>query len=171
MANPQALQHLLMQLKQRPQVDLGQLDQMWVKRLYYLIAFGQRVTYALALLFSIGVLLIIGNTIRLTTQSHKQEIMILKLIGATHAFIRRPFLYRGLLYGFFASILAWILVSLFLWWLEIPAQALANSYDNAITFQGLSPQTALIMIIIACCLGTCGAWLAARRHFRSPEYS
>jgi cell division transport system permease protein len=102
--SPEKLQTLLNFIKTMPGVDVGQLDLAWVKRLYYLISLGQRFTYTLAMLFALAVILIIGNTIRLTTQNHRQEIIVLRLIGATTSFIRRPLLYRGVLYGMGAAV-------------------------------------------------------------------
>ena len=164
---PNALQALLSHLKTLPEVNLAQLDMAWMKRLYYMITLGERITYTLALLFGVGVILIIGNTIRLTTQHHRQEIVILKLVGATPAFIRRPLLYRGLLYGLLGGAIAWILVSLTLWWLEAPAQALANTYDNTLLLKGLTPSMGLNIVVLCAVLGLTGAWLTVSRIFRN----
>jgi len=167
--SPIDMQNLLVALKAIPAVDFAQLDIAWVKRLYYLITIGKRVIYTIALLFGIGVILIVGNTIRLTTQNHRQEIIILKLVGATNAFIRRPLLYRGLIYGLFGGCLAWLLVSLMLWWLSSPAIRLADTYGSSFAIQGLGPFTGLSILLISAILGFLGSWLAIRRHLTAPE--
>jgi cell division transport system permease protein len=67
--------------------------------LYHLIKLGQHSVSALALLFGIAVLLIIGNTLRLLIQNRRDEIAVIKMVGGSDRFIRRPFLYGGILYG------------------------------------------------------------------------
>lgn len=154
------LQQLLSTLKQFSQVDIGQLDLAWVKRLYYIVLLGKRITYTMTVLFSIGVILIIGNTIRLTTQNHQYEIEVLQLIGATQQFIRRPLLYRGLLYGILGGAIAWLFVAIFFKWLKAPAQALALTYNNPFLFHGVSMQFGLSMVIISAILGLIGSLLS-----------
>jgi cell division transport system permease protein len=163
---PKILKNLLAQQQDSPLVETGQIDLAWIKRLYFFITIGQRITYSLVFLFGLGVLLIIGNTIRLTLEHYQDEMMILKLVGATDAFIRRPLLYRGLLYGFFGGILAWLLVAITLWWLKAPAQALASSYSQNLLLQGLPIASGVLILIFSASLGISGAWLATRRQLR-----
>lgn len=168
-SSPTTLQHLLDNFRLLPKVDMAVLDMAWVKRLFYILTLSKRITYTLALLFGLGVILIIGNTIRLTIQTHRQEVNILKLVGATTAFIRRPLLYRGFLYGLFGGSLAWLLVSLMLWWLTAPAEHLAASYGNQFVMHGSSLFTGLKITLSSALLGLLGAWAAARRHLQAPE--
>ena len=167
--SPNNTQQLLMDLKAMPMVDVAEFDMTWVKRLYYFIAIGKRIVDALALLFCISVILIVGNTIRLTTQNHRQEITILKLVGATNAFIRRPLLYRGLIYGLLGGGVAWLLVSTMLWWLSHPVALLAQTYGNDFRIHGLNPVTGMSILTITGILGFLGSWAAIRRHLTAPE--
>ncbi len=167
--SPASLRRILTQLKSFPAVNVGQLDMAWVKRLYFIIAIGNRITYSLALLFGIGVLLIVGNTIRLTTQRYQEEMTILKLVGATDAFIRRPLLYHGLFYGLFGGIIAWMLVGMMLWWLKAPAQSLAQSYSHNLLLQGLPFLSGIFILVASATLGLVGAWLAVHRQLRAIE--
>lgn len=164
--SPARLNKLLATLKNSDFIDTSQIDMAWIKRLYFIITISKRITYSLALLFGLGVLLIIGNTIRLTIEHHHEEMMVMKLVGATDAFIRRPLLYRGLLYGLLGGLLAWILVGLTLWWLASPAQALASSYNQSLLFEGLSIASGALILAISTLLGVIGAWLAAHRQLR-----
>lgn len=166
---PTDMESLFVNLKAMPSVDFTQLDMAWVKRLYYLLTIGKRVIYTSAILFGIGVILIVGNTIRLTTQTHREEIAILKLVGATNAFIRRPLLYRGFMYGLLGGYLAWLLVSLILWWLANPAVHLVTTYGAMFTMQGLNAITGLTIALISATLGFLGSWLASQLHLRAPE--
>ncbi len=163
------LQNLLSSLKQLPNVDAGQLDTLWIKRLYELMTLGERITYGLMALFGIGVALIVGNTMRMATQSHRQEIMVLKLVGATAGFIRRPMLYRGALYGLLGGLIAWILVSILFFWLQAPAQDLAASYNNHWQLHSLSYSAGLAIIAACAALGFIGSWLSVQQYLQTPE--
>jgi len=167
--SPAKLQRMLARLQNNTEVDVGQLDLAWVKRLYYIVMIGNRIIYSLALLFGIGVLLIIGNTIRLTTQRYQDEMRILNLVGATRAFIRRPLLYRGLLYGFFGGLIAWLLVGITLWWLKTPAQSLAQSYNHNLLLHGLPLFTGLSILGISSLLGLIGAWITTHHQLKTIE--
>ncbi len=163
------LPNLLSSLNRLPNVETSQLDTIWVKRLYELMTLGERITYGLMILFGIGVALIVGNTMRMATQSHRQEIIVLKLVGATKAFIRRPMLYRGALYGVLGGMIAWLLVSILFWWLRAPAQRLADSYHGHWHLQGLNNLTALIIITACALLGLIGSWLSVQHFLQAPE--
>ena len=158
------LQQLLSNLKILPLVDIAQLNFAWVERLHHLTTLAQRVTATLAILLSVGVILIIGNTMRLTADHYRQEIMILKLVGATFAFIRRPLLYHGFFYGLFGGCLAWLLVSLLLWETASPATLLAATYNYHYVIYGLSLKTGVTIILISIALGFCGSWLTIYHH-------
>jgi cell division transport system permease protein len=103
---------LLDRLRILPEVDIAQLDLQWVKRFNAIVDIVQRSIWVMAALLGLAVLLITGNTIRLEIQSRREEIEVTKLIGATNAFIRRPFLYSGLWYGATGALLATLLVEL-----------------------------------------------------------
>ncbi|OGO91515.1 MAG: hypothetical protein A3F41_06390 [Coxiella sp. RIFCSPHIGHO2_12_FULL_44_14] len=167
--SPYELKQLLNQFKKLPTVHSAEIDIAWVQRLYYLIEIGQRMTYALALLFGIGVILIVWNTIRLTTQNHHQEIIVYRLVGATPAFIRRPLLYRGFIYGLSGGCLAWLLVALLLWWLRHPVEYLARSYGSVFTIQGLDVGTGLAILLISAVLGLIGSWVAVQKYLTAHE--
>lgn len=165
--SPEKLKLLLSQYQSSSAVQSAQMDLAWVHRLYYIVSLGKRVTYTLASLFCLGVLLIIGNTIRLTIEHHYEEMTILKLIGATDAFIRRPILYQGLLYGLLGGLLAWAVVGAGMLWLEFPAQELASSYSKTMILNGLSFFSGITMVIVSMCLGLLGAAFAAHRKLKA----
>lgn len=90
-----AVKHLFDELRQDPQVDIAKIDMQWLQRLQSIIDLGERFIIALSVFFGIAVLLVIGNTIHLATQQHRREIEVIKFIGGTNAFIRRPFFVHG----------------------------------------------------------------------------
>jgi cell division transport system permease protein len=168
-SDPQAAEELLNELKALPEVDLAQLDLQWVRKLYSMMAIAERAVSALSLLLGIAVLLIVGNTIRLAIQNKREEIQIIKLVGATDAFIRRPFLYSGIWYGVFAGLLAFILVNSSVFWLKEPVRNLAGLYQSQFQLSGLSFEEALKLIGVATALGWIGSWLSVGRHIRDIE--
>ncbi|MDG2273994.1 MAG: cell division protein, partial [Halioglobus sp.] len=112
----------------------------------------------------VGVLLILGNTIRLAIESRRDEIVIVKLIGGSNGFVRRPFLYTGLWFGVGGGVLAALLVSVTLWFLKEPIGQLAILYESAFKLTGLGLMGALNLVILGGLLGLAGAWLAVSRH-------
>jgi cell division transport system permease protein len=151
-------------LQQLPEVELAQMDLQWVQRLYSLLAVGQRVTLALALLLGLGVLLVTGNTIRLAIENRRDEILVIKLVGGTDAYVRRPFLYTGLWYGLGGSIVAGLLLSLVMLWLDGPVGLLAALYQSRFELHGLGFAGTLMLALAGALLGLAGAWLAVARH-------
>ncbi len=166
---PASVALLYSKLKQLPAVDIAQLNLNWIKRVYYLLSLGKRFTYGLALLFGIAVMLIVGNTIRLVVQRHRQELTVLRLIGATPAFIRRPFLYRGVFYGIIGGMLAWILISIMILWLKGPTAALASTYKQTFILNGLNIQDGIALIVFCALLSFIGTWFALRQHLNMHE--
>jgi cell division transport system permease protein len=166
---PAATEALLAELRQDPRVDMARLDVQWVKRLYAIMDILRQGVYVLASLLALAVLLVVGNTIRLAIQNRRDEIVIIKLIGGTDAFIRRPFLYTGFWYGLFGGLIAWLLVSLSLWVLNEPVEKLAGLYQNNFSLTGLNVQTTGILLLSGVLLGLVGSWIAVGRHLRDIE--
>jgi cell division transport system permease protein len=164
-----ATEQLYQQLKALPQVEQATIDLEWVQRLYSMMDLGKRMTLALAGLLGLGVLLVIGNTIRLTIESRRDEIIIVKLVGATNAFVRRPFLYTGLWYGLGGGIVAWLVISCSLWWLSGSVANLAGLYQSQFELQGLGFGQSLLLWLVGSLLGLAGAWLAVSRHLGNIE--
>lgn len=158
------IQALLARVKQLPDIQNAQLDMQWLQRFNAILLILHRALYAIALLFALGVLLIIGNTIRLTTERHRDTIEVLQLVGGTEAFIRRPFLYSGIIYGLSGSIIAWLLVDFAMIWLQPPVSQLASLYETEYTLQGLTLPATLVLLIGGAFLGYLGSRLAVRKQ-------
>jgi cell division transport system permease protein len=160
---------LLERLRQLPPVELAQLDLQWVQRLNAMLALGQRMALGLVVLLSLGVLLIIGNTIRLEVENRREEIMVTKLVGATDSFVRRPFLYTGIWYGFGGGIIASIIIMIGLAMLNKPAAILAGLYQSDYQLLGLSFADMISLWMMAALLGFFGAWFSLSRHLDELE--
>jgi cell division transport system permease protein len=152
-----------------PQVDSVQLDTEWIQRLQAMVSLMQRLVSALAVALSVTVLLVIGNTIRLAIESRREEIVVVKLVGGTDAFVRRPFLYTGLWYGFVGAFVALAMVESLTAWLEVPAAELARLYGSEFKLQGLSLLDGVSVFFSSVGLGLLGAVLAVHQHLRAIE--
>ncbi len=152
-----------------PESDLVQIDTDWVQRFHAILDILRRAIAIGAGLLGVAIVVIIGNTIRLDIQNRREEIEVTKLIGASNAFVRRPFLYSGLWYGLGGGLLALALVSYGLYALEQPVRRLAGLYNSAFTVLDLDLSESLIIIGIGVLLGLAGSWLAAARHMRRIE--
>ncbi|MBT3033189.1 MAG: permease-like cell division protein FtsX [Candidatus Thiodiazotropha sp. (ex Lucina pensylvanica)] len=162
-------QLLVRELKLLPDADIVQLDLQWVRRLQALTVIAQRAVVVLAALLGMAVLLIVGNTIRLEIQNRHAEIEITKLIGATNAFIRRPFLYTGFWYGLFGGIIAWLLIAIAITLLSGPIANLANLYESSFNLASFDIATIASLLLGSSLLGLTGAWLAVGRHLSAIE--
>ncbi|MCP4696473.1 MAG: cell division protein FtsX [Gammaproteobacteria bacterium] len=167
--HPHSSQELLEDLNELPEVDIAQFDVYWLKRLFAIMEIVRRGVLVLAALLALAVLLIVGNTIRLAIENRRTEIEVNKLFGATDAFIRRPFLYSGLWYGFFGGLIAWMLVKLAFWSLQEPAKRLIALYHSHYELVTLGWNSSLVLLLLGIFLGLGGAWLAVGRHLQDIQ--
>ena len=156
-------------LQAEPGVDQAVLDMEWVQRLNALMRLVQRAVWVLGAILALGVLLVIGNTIRLAIENRRDEILVVKLVGGSNAFVRRPFLYTGFWYGLGGALLAWAVVGAALWWLRGPMATLALLYQSEFSLQGLGLNGGLRLLALGGLLGLLGAWLAVARHLSAIE--
>jgi len=170
-AGPAQMELLLGKVQKLESVDLAQLDMEWVRRLSAIIEVGKRGVLLLGSLLALAILLVVGNTIRLTILSRSQEIIVTKLIGATNAFIRRPFLYTGFWYGLMGAVMAWLLVVILLGLLSDPVGHLSFLYNSEFSLAGLDLETVIILLGSGIALGLSGSWLAVSRHLQLIEPS
>ena len=154
-----------------PETDLVQLDTAWVERLGGMLSLARRVVDMATILLGLAVVLVIGNTIRLEINDHREEIQVVKLVGGSDAFIRRPFLYMGFVYGLAGGVMAVLTVALSLTLVAAPTRVLAQLYGSSFSLAGLAwPQT-LLLLGSGAVFGWAGAGIAAARHLRAIEPS
>jgi len=164
-----AANELLIKLKQEREVDQGKLDLEWLTRLEAMAQLIKDIASGVALLLSLSVVLIVGNTIRLAILSQQDAIAIMKLVGATDSFIQRPFLYSGVWYGIFGGLLSWLVVSLLAQYLTSALHRLTDLYQSDFQLQGLAFSEVLILIAFAVLLGLVGSYISVRKHIRAIE--
>ena len=164
-----AVRNLLNSLQAMPEVEIAKLDTEWLERLYTIIEIAKRSVAIITILFACAVLLIIGNTIRLDIQNRYQEIIVTKLIGATDAFIRRPFLYGGIWYGLLGGIVSWLIVEIGYLAISGPLERLNLLYKSDMNLITFSFQDFIILIACSTLLGLAGSWIAVARHLNQIE--
>ena len=145
------------------------VDLQWLERLFALLVFAERLVTALAIVLGLGVMLIMGNTIRLAIENRRQEIEVIKLVGGTDAFVRRPFLYLGFWYGLGGAVTAFFLLQTSLYFLSSPVEMLAQSYRDNFALQGLDLLGNLLLLVSGSILGIIGSVLAVSRHLADIE--
>lgn len=152
---------LLSKLKKNPLVEQVQHDAEWQDRLELGMVLLQRTAWVTMMLFGIGVLLLVAHNVRVEVQSRANEIGIIKLLGASDGFVRRPFIWGGLWLGLISSLLAILIVISVIFFLQAPVQALAKSYDSDFILYMPAWSVCLTILASGVLLGSAGAFLAA----------
>jgi cell division transport system permease protein len=150
-----------------PGVAHAQVDAAWTRRLDALLHLGRSALWLLGTLLGLGVVAVTFNTIRLQILSQRAEIEISKLVGATDATVRRPFLWQGALSGLAGGLLAVLLVSALGWLIETEITALARLYDSSFALPGLGGGDAMAVLALASLLGWLGAFASVSTHLRA----
>ena len=159
-----AMESLHNELRSWKQFDHVQLDSDWVRKLEALLGLGRLATAILAALLSLALIAITFNTIRLQILTRREEIEVSKLIGASDSFIRRPFLYFGLMQGLAGGLIAWLLVTASLWLLNGSLQELTQLYASDFRLHPLSLPDSLALLAFSAYLGWLGAWFSVSQH-------
>jgi cell division transport system permease protein len=152
-----------------PEVDLVQVDLDWVRRLHSLLDLLKRVLWVVMAVLGLGVLAVIGNTIRLEILNRRPEIEVTKLVGGSNAFVRRPFLYTGLFYGLGGAVLAALIVVGAMVYVDQAVGELSAQYGGAFRMAGLGPRGFGILAGVGAVLGWIGALISTGRHLRRIE--
>ena len=152
-----------------PETDIVQVDTDWVQRFHAILDIVRQAIAIGAALLGVAIIVIIGNTIRLDIENRRDEIEVTKLIGASNAFVRRPFLWTGFWYGLFGGTLALMLVQYGLYLLKGPVTRLAGLYQGNVTVTSLGLADSGAIIGTAIFLGLFGSWFTAARHMRRIE--
>ena len=152
-----------------PGVELVRHDAAWRQRLDAWLGFGRQLTWVMGGLFALGVLLVVGNTVRLEIGARRDEIAVLQQLGATDGFVRRPFIYLGAWYGVAAGLLALALLAAAAALLQPTLATLVGSYGSRFRLQGPDILSLVVIVFTTTALGWLGAWLASGHHLRQTR--
>ncbi len=158
------IQLLLVSLEQEALVEEVVYDAEWMLRLFTMLELAERLTLSIGLVLAVGVLLIIGNTIRLTIENRRSEIEVVKLVGGTDSFVRRPFLYLGFWLGLGGALGAWLVVQISIGYLSGPIERLAQSYRNDFALQFLGIEETVWVLLGGSLLGILASVFSVGRH-------
>ena len=150
-------------------IESIRLDLDWTDKFNSILKTTTHFSTLLSGILAIALILIVSNTIKLLILSRKHEIEVTKLVGGSNSFVRRPFLYYGMLFGLFGAVVSLILLLLVATHLSEPLSHLANLYQKeSLIYQLQAHEIASILL-----LGSILGWLAARvsvaqhlRHIR-----
>ncbi len=163
------VESLTEELRKIDHVDLVQLDTAWVSRFNAILDVVRRIVLLAAGLFALGILVIVGNTIRLDIENRRDEIEVTKLVGGSDAFVRRPFLYSGVWYGLGGALIAWLIVIVVISVLGEPVQRIAGLYGSTFELNGLGLEGTGVLLLGGVVLGWLGSFIAATRELRGIE--
>jgi cell division transport system permease protein len=162
----QGLVALFDDLKRAAEVDFAQMDMQWVKRLQSIVAIAKRGTMLLGLMLAVAVIFVTGNTIRLEVHNRREEIVIAKLVGATNAFIQRPFLYSGFWIGLISGVMAWFIVTIMMLILRQSVEKLSALYNDAFKLLFFSYAETFMLLGISCLLAVVGSCAVVQFQLR-----
>lgn len=161
---PAALEALREEFLGYPKVEHVQLDSAWVKKLDAFLRLARLAITLLAGVLGLALVAVTFNTIRLQILTQEAEIEVSRLLGATDAFIRRPFLYYGALQGLAGGLVAWIAVLLAFLMLRAPVAELIALYGIDFSLFILPMADSILLFGLAALLGWLGAWFSLSRH-------
>jgi cell division transport system permease protein len=165
----QAADRLGTALRAVPGVDTVELDVTWVRRYSAVVTALQRTVSVVALLLALTVLLVVGNTIRLDIDARRAEIEVVKLVGGSDGFVRRPFLYEGVWVGLCGGVIAWVVLEGLVLIIGGPIGRVAAAYGSPFVLHGPSLTLSAQVVLGGALLGWVGAFLATGRHLRTIE--
>ena len=167
--SPEVLDQLYRTLKAYPEVAQAKVDMAWVKRLHALLTLFNQIACALMVLLGSALVFIVGNTLRVAIQKSCEEIKVLKLIGATDAFIARPFLYTGVLFGLGGAFCALALLQLFVYSISSAMEHVLYLYQMNSLSLGLSFAKVSNLMLMAVFLGWIGARFSIKKQLKHIE--
>ena len=161
------LQHLQTELENIPAVDHVQFDLIWIQRVQAMLDVAFRVLWVITFLLLSAVGLIIANVIRWEVVSRHDEIEIIRLVGGTDAYVRRPFLYSGFWLGFFGAAIAVIVIILSGWIIGQAVNRLSTLVENGFQLEPLSLEGIVVLLLLGGIFGAGGAWFAVSQRLKS----
>lgn len=160
---------LAQQIKVLPEVESVRFNLEWFQKAQAIVQLVLRINLAASVLLGMGVVLVIGNTVRVSIASRREEILVAKLVGATNAYARRPFLYLGVWLGATGAAMALIISFACMYALTYYIKPLEAAYSTNISIQRLSADTALVIFLASASLGWVGSWVICSNQISKLE--
>jgi cell division transport system permease protein len=164
-----AIDRLMTELAALPEVDQLRRDQRWLERLFGILDLLRTAAALLAVLLGLAAAMTIANVVRLDLESRRDEVRVLKLVGAPDSFIRRPYLYSGFWYGLIGGFAALLLTAAAMALMTAPVARLAGLYGSDFALQGPDLKAILLLIGSGVALGVAAAWISLSQQLRRIE--
>lgn len=168
-ADVQTDRNLVSKLRTQQEITDIRRDEDWLSRFDAIKTLASTLVVTLSVLMLVSVFLIVGNTLRFNVLANKEAIQTMKLIGATDAYILRPYLYSGMWFGILGAVAAWLLTALITVLLNSAVTELATLYDSDFRLLGLGWDETLLILMLGLFLGTGAARISAKRHLKEIE--
>ncbi len=161
---PEAIQNLVNKLRNFELVDTMHLDLEWMQRIYTFFELAQILFGFVSAVLILAAVLLIGNTTRMAVANRADEITVINDIGGTRTFIRRPFLYSGVIHGLLGIGVAWILITIATAVLEKPVDKLALLYSSEFEILPIPWSAWLVMVVSTVLLSWAASRIAVDMH-------
>jgi len=162
-----AAERLAESLRQMPKVAQVQFDAAWARRVSGLLRLGRLAVGLLAALLAIGLVAVTFNAVRMQILTRRDEIELAALVGATPAYIRRPFLYQGAVMGFLGGAAAAVIILGMAMLLEREVTNVAQAYGSAFRLRLLPLRDWTAMLAFSAVIGWAGAYASVSRYLHS----
>jgi cell division transport system permease protein len=137
-----------------------------IDKLTAIIDSSRRIGIALALFFGAATILIAFNTIRLAIYTARDEIGVMNLVGASHWYVRGPFMIAGVLYGVASALIVLIILYPFAAWVGPGSERFLGSFNVFSYYVSSFPLIFLVLMLSGIALGGVSSYLAVRRYLR-----
>ena len=160
------LQNLQSKLQQLPNVEQVQFDLLWFQRLQAILNTIKKIAWMISIVLLVAIGLIITNVIRWEVSSRHDEIEIIKLIGGSDAYVRRPFLYSGFWLGITGAVTAFLAVTIGTWVIQQSTKILVALFDSDYQITMLNTLDAFVIFVSASLIGVLSAWIAVTHKLK-----
>ncbi len=160
---------LVAKLEREQDIDLVSVDIDWIEKLQAIFYLVVDMVIGIAALLLLSVLLIVSNTIRLNILNQRDEIEVLKLVGATNSFIQLPYIYIGAWYGFLGGVIAWFFSWVLVIWLESGVMNLTGLYQAQFQIISLNFDESITLLIVAALLGFIASFISVKQYLVKIE--
>ena len=160
----QKIDSLAAQIEALPQIDEVEYGQRWVGRFAHIISLFRLAGYAMGTLFFMATIFIVANTIRLVIYSRREEVEIMRLVGATDNFIKIPFYFEGLIQGALGAIIG--LVMLYIAFILISFNVEKGFSPEFFRFHFLSPTLLLTILLASMLVGWLGCYISLKQFLK-----